>query len=205
MKSLLLAGLVCVGCQDNVATPFPPGLEPFEDVPLAPMPDGPFVEGLRIKSSDNDMIRVYARGFVTVPVDAMWEAAKSPTPNVSACKTSESTVTENDELQYEYSFLIHYIVHDVLTVEWDDQWRFGRIRDDLGMIKHQKVQGSDFITLSEGTIQVRATTDPDVSELLFVEHLDALMAGTGDVETGVRHNYDALVATAHGTPIPPCP
>ena len=29
--------------------------------------------------------------------------------------------------------------------------------------------------------------------------------GTGDVIEGVQHNYDALVATAHGTPIPPCP
>jgi hypothetical protein len=205
VKYLLLGCLVLAGCQDDVATPFPPGLEPFEDMPIAAQPDGPFAEGIRIKSSDGDVIRVYGRGFVTVPVDTMWAAAKSPIPNVSACKTSEAQVTEANQPQYEYSFLIHYIVHDILTVEWDDQWRFGRITDELGMIKHQKVQGSDFIDLSEGTIQVLATSDPGVSELLFVEHLDAIMAGTGDVETGVRHNYDALVATAHGTPIPPCP
>jgi hypothetical protein len=73
------------------------------------------------------------------------------------------------------------------------------------MIKHQKVQGSDFISLSEGTIQVLATEDPAVSELAFVEHLDAVSASTGDVLQGVQHNYDALVASAHGTPIPPCP
>jgi len=73
------------------------------------------------------------------------------------------------------------------------------------MIKHQKIQGSDFITLSEGTIQVLATSDPQVSELSFVEHLDALQATSGDVVQGVQHNYDALVATAHGQPIPPCP
>ena len=59
--------------------------------------------------------------------------------------------------------------------------------------------------LSEGTIQVLATTDPGVSELVFVEHLDAVMAGPSDVIEGVQHNYDALVATAHGNPIPPCP
>lgn len=169
------------------------------------MPDGPFVEGLRIKSSDSDFIRVYARGFVTVPIETMWAASKSPTPNISSCQTSESMVTENNEPQYEYSFLLHYIVHDILTVEWDDQWRFGLVDPELGMIKHQKVQGSDFIDLSEGTIQVLATADPGVTELAFVEHLDAVSAGTDQVEQGVRHNYDALVATAHGNPIPPCP
>ncbi len=205
MKYLALACLLCTACQDNVATPFPPGLEPFEDNVLPELPDGPFDEGLRIKSSDGDIIRVYARGFVTVPIEQMWQAAKSPVPNVSSCQTSESMVTEANEPQYEYSFLIHYIVHDILTVEWDDQWRFGLVLPDLGMIKHQKVHGSDFIDLSEGTIQVLATADPGVSELVFVEHLDAVSAGAGQVEKGVRHNYDALVATAHGTPIPPCP
>ncbi|NVB80556.1 MAG: hypothetical protein HOV81_19335 [Kofleriaceae bacterium] len=205
MKYLVLACVVLAACQDNVSTPFPPGLEPFEDNPIAAMPDGPFVEGLRMKSSDNDFIRVYARGFVTVPFDEMWAATKSPTPNISSCQTSESTFVENNEPQYEYSFLLHYIVHDILTVQWDDQWRFGRIDPELGMIKHQKVEGSDFIDRSEGTIQVLATADPGVTELVFVEHLEAVSAGTDQVEKGVRHNYDALVATAHGTPIPPCP
>jgi len=96
-------------------------------------------------------------------------------------------------------------VRDILTVEWDDQWRFGTITNDLDMIKHQKVQGSDFITLSEGTIQVLSTSDPGVAELSFVEHLDAVSASAADVVQGVQHNYDALVAAAHGAPIPPCP
>lgn len=205
VKYLALACLVCAACQDNVSTPFPPGLEPFEDNPLPALPDGPFVEGLRLQSSDGDVIRVYGRGFVTVPLEDLWQAAKSPTPNISSCQTSDATVTENNESQYEYSFLIHYIVHDILTVEWDDQWRFGLVLPDLGMIKHQKVQGSDFIDLSEGSIQVLATADPGVTELVFVEHLDAVSAGPSQVQNGMQHNYDALVATAHGTPIPPCP
>jgi hypothetical protein len=114
-------------------------------------------------------------------------------------------IMADNEAQYEFSFLIHYIVNDILTVEWDDQWRFGQVTDDLAMIRHQKIQGSDFVRLSEGTIQVLATSDPEVSELAFVEHLDATTATTSDVTQGVQHNYDALVAVAHGTPIPPCP
>lgn len=197
--------LALAGCQDDISTPFPAGLEPFEDNVVPALPDGPFDEQLRTASRSNDYIRIYARGFVQVPVDAMWEAAQAPAPNASECKTSSHSVMVGNEPQYDFSFLIHYIVDDILTVEWDDQWRFGRISDELGMIKHQKVQGSDFITLSEGTIQVLATADPGVSELVFVEHLDAVMAEGGDVLLAVQHNYDALVAVAHGNPIPPCP
>jgi hypothetical protein len=200
---LLVSSLVA--CQDNIDTPFPAGLEPFEDNKVAAQESGPFVETLRTATDDSDNIRVYGRGFVLVPPAELWAAAKHSAPNVSTCKTDEQSVTEANEPQYEYSFLVHYIVHDILTVEWDDQWRFGTIDETLGMIRHQKVQGSDFIRLSEGTIQVLATADPNVSELAFVEHLDAVQATTGDVLQGVQHNYDALVATAHGSPIPPCP
>lgn len=206
MHRAVLLLLALAGCQDDVTTPFPAGLEPFEDNIVPARPDGPFDEGLRTDARETDgVIQVYARGFVTVPFETLWQAAQSPEPNVSVCKTSSHSVTIGNEPQYDYSFLVHYVVNDILTVEWDDQWRFGRITAELGMIKHQKIQGSDFVALSEGSIQVLATSDPGVSELAFVEHLDAVMAGTDDVLQGVRHNYASLVAVGHGTPIPPCP
>ena len=65
--------------------------------------------------------------------------------------------------------------------------------------------GSDYIDLSEGTIEVLATADPEITELAFVEHLDATSAGISDVLRGVKHNYDALVALAHDAALPPCP
>jgi hypothetical protein len=205
----LLVVLFLTACQDNISTPFPEGLEPFEDNVVAPLPEGPFEEKLRTATGDKDYIRVYARGFVLVPPDVMWTVAKSAEVNKSTCKTDEQIITEGNEPQYEYSFLVHYVVHDFLTVQWDDQWRFGTVEvsetETIGMIRHQKVQGSDFIRLSEGTIQVLATADPNVTELAFVEHLDAVAATPGDVLQGVQHNYDALVATAHGVAIPPCP
>ncbi len=205
MRSLVVLSLALTGCQDDISTPFPAGLEPFEDNPLDARPDGPFDEVLRTTSRNDGQIQVYARGFVQVPFDTLWQAAQAPDPNVAVCKTTSHSVMVGNEPQYDYSFLVHYVVNDILTVEWDDQWRFGRISPELGMIKHQKIQGSDFVELSEGSIQVLATSDPDISELTFVEHLDAVMAETGDVLTAVQHNYDALVAVAHGNVIPSCP
>ena len=73
MKSALGVALLLAACQDNIATPFPEGLEPFEDNLVAPEPDGPFVETLRTATSSEDFIRVYARGFVLAGPDLLDE------------------------------------------------------------------------------------------------------------------------------------
>jgi hypothetical protein len=197
---------VLAACQHSVKTPFPPGLEPLED-DAAPDPADLYSETLSAITKDTNYSYVYARGYVQVDPATVWAAIESPAPNVAICSTSSNTVDVNNDPTYEYSFLVHYTENNVVTVQWDDQWRFGTIdtSDFFGMIKHQKVQGSSFITLSEGTIQLHATTDPAVSELQFVEHLDATMASSSDVLKNVQHNYASLVSVSHGGPVTPCP
>ena len=75
----------------------------------------------------------------------------------------------------------------------------------LAMSKHQKTAGSDFLTHSEGTAELRATDDPDVTELAFVEILEAAGGGDADVIKGIQHHYDALVSVSHGGPVTACP
>jgi hypothetical protein len=199
--------IVLAACQDNVATPFPPGLEPLDDNQV---PDSSEVtEVLRHETVSSGPINVHGRGYVLVAPGTLWALTKQPAAMIARCSTTEQRVTVDTDGAYEFSFLVHYIVRDILTVEWDDQWRYGVIEgtvDDpeLGMIRHQKTQGSDFIDVSEGTIQVLATDDPDVSELAFVEHLEAVSGGADDVLAGMQNNYDALVALAHGAAIPAC-
>lgn len=204
----LLIGWVVAGCQDNVTTPFPEGLEPLEDNPVdltTELGD----ETLLTASTGGDEVKVYGRGYVDIAPAQLWGLSKNPPAMAAVCSTDQQAYTEDDEPAYEYSFLVHYTVHNVVTVEWDDAWRYGVIEGNqdavkLGMIKHQKVQGSDFITTSEGTVQILATPDPEVSELAFVEHLEAISGGVGDVKAGMQHNYDALVALAHGQALPGC-
>lgn len=215
MKSLALVLLLAgAGCQDDISTPFPPGLEPLEDNPVPTQQGGNRTEMLQVMTSDGDEIKVYGRGYVLVAPADVWAASKNPEANVAVCSTNQQQITPNNDPSYEFSFLVHYVVNNILTVEWDDQWRWGTIQDGtgsgsdaafFGMIKHQKTQGSSFITLSEGTIQVTATDDPAVTELAFVEHLGSVGGGVDDVLKGVQHNYAALVAVSHGNPIPPCP
>jgi hypothetical protein len=201
-------GLTTAACQDNVATPFPPGLEPLEDNEVADVAG--YDEVLRTVMLDASEIRIHGRGFIHVSPGVLWSLMKMPDAMVARCSTDERMVQPGNEPDYEHSFLVHYIVRDILTVEWDDQWRYGVIAGTVdaprfGMVRHQKVQGSDFIYSSEGTIQLLATDDPQVSELAFVEHLDAISGSAADVTRGMQDNYHRLRALARGAPDPGCP
>lgn len=207
----LVALVALGGCQDNVTTPFPEGLEPFSDGDVPSSLRKPGGEELQTKvESIGGKISAYGRGLVLAPPAALWAASKMPEAMVARCNTSRHAITPDTEPSHELSFLVHYFVDDVLNVEWDDQWR-GDVVDGtsdapaLVMMKHQKVQGSDFIYLSEGSVLLRATDDPGETELWFVEHLHAISGSTDQVLRGMIDNYDALVAIVHEQPIPPCP
>jgi hypothetical protein len=200
-----LLGALLGACQDDITTPFPEGLEPFDDDAVARDLEPPSGETLVTASTDADFIRIYGRGFVLAPLEVVYASAHDPEVMVAACSTTSQTITPDNEPQYELSFLVHYFVNEIVNVEWDDQWRGGTITPELVVTKHQKTQGSDFITLSEGTVTLLATDDPEITEVQFVEHLDAVSATTDDVLEGVRHNYDALVASSHSLGVPPCP
>jgi len=208
MRALWFA-VVLAGCQDDISTPFPPGLEPFDDDGVPASLDGTVQETLSHSSSKTDFVRAYGRGFIFEPVATVYAAGHDPQVMIAACSTTSQTVTLDTEPEYELSFLVHYFVDDILDVEWDDQWRGDVVTGtpdapDLVMVKHQKIQGSDFITLSEGTVELLSTEDPAITEVRFVEHLDAVSAGEGDVLEGMQSNYDRLLAVAHGNPIPSC-
>lgn len=209
MKYLLFA-VALTSCQDAISTPFPAGLEPFPDDAENQSLDGTVVEALAVKSTDDPIILAYGRGFIFAPPAEVYAVTHDPEVMLAACSTTSHTVVAENQPEYELSFLVSYFVDDILNVEWDDQWRgdvvVGTLETpELVMIKHQKTEGSDFISLSEGTVQLLATDDPAITEVRFVEHLDALMASEGDVIEGMQSNYDRMLAVAHGNPLPACP
>ncbi len=209
MKYLLIA-LALVGCQDDISTPFPSGLEPFPDDAENQTLDGTVVEALSVTSTAEPIIMAYGRGFIFAPPAEVYALSHDPEVMLAACSTTSHSVVAENEPNYELSFLVSYFVDNIVNVEWDDQWRgdvvVGTLEDpELVMIKHQKTEGSDFISLSEGTVQLLSTEDPAITEVRFVEHLDALMASEGDVIAGMQSNYDRMLAIAHANPLPPCP
>jgi hypothetical protein len=210
VATLVLALASLAGCQDNVATPFPPGLEPLEDNRVPDATGTPTEELRSLQGRSGDTEQAHGRGFVFIDPATLWQLSKDPDAMVARCRTNSQTVTLGGDPMYELDYVVHYVVNDIVTVEWDDQWRYGVIEGTtdapvLGMIRHQKIQGSDFINVSEGTIQVLATDDPNISELAFVEHLDAISGNADDLLEGMQDNYARLVALAHGLPRPGCP
>jgi hypothetical protein len=201
--------LALAACQENVITPFPPGLEPFDDSEAPGNLPTPAAEELLTTSSSDGMIRAYGRGLVLAPPSALWTLAKLPEAMMARCNTDQQTLTPDNEPAHEMSFLVHYVVNDILTIEWDDQWRGDILAGtadapEFVRLKHQKVAGSSFIYSSEGTVEIHATEDPAATELWFVEHLDAISGSTDQVIGGMRDNYTALLELAHDRAIPPC-
>jgi hypothetical protein len=207
MRSLALFALVA--CQHHTTTPFPPGLEPLEPDPV-PEQQPPYTETIATQSAQPDYIHVYGRGYVLAPPAIVWHAAMQPTSIEAVCSTNAQAATAVVDPAYELVLLVHYTVTNVVTVEWDDQWRFGTVEGTpgaptLAMIRHQKIAGSSYITRSEGTIEITATPDPAATEVAFVERLDAVGGTAGDVTKNMTHDFAAIAASAHGNPIPPCP
>ena len=61
MKLVAVLLAVSAGCQSNVKTPFPPGLEPLEDNPVVL---AAVEEGLVTKTTDSPYVKIYGRGYV---------------------------------------------------------------------------------------------------------------------------------------------
>jgi len=206
----MCGSIVAAGCQDDVTTMFPAGLEPLEDNAAPEPPGGPSSEELMLVSSDGEHKWVHGRGFIQVAPALVWAASKDPERVAADCDTTRHMATTGVEPAYEYGFQMHYEVDDVLDVAWDELWRYGTIEGvveapTFAIIRYQKVFGSDFITTLEGSAIILATDVPDRTELEFVEHLTALGGSVDNMKRSMQRRFDILSAVVHDQPVPVCP
>lgn len=207
MRVLALAAACALvaACQDDITTVFPPGLEPLEDN-RAPPVDG--TETLRYDSADGDRKRLHGRGVILAPPGVVWAASKDPERMAARCATSRHRAEVGVEPQYEYGFAMHYEVDEIVTVAWDEHWRYGTIlgtpaAPDLAIIRYQKVFGSDFISLLEGSILLEASGDGH-TEVQLIEHLTAIGGSLDQMRGSMSRRFAMLRAVAHGDPEPGC-
>jgi hypothetical protein len=208
MRYALAMVLVLAACQDDITTVFPDGLEPLEDN-TAPVPQaGAGVEELLTVATEGDPKVVHGRGLIAAPPALVWAAAKDP-EHLYSCATTRHSAMVGVEPQYEYGWKFHYEVDEIITVAWDELWRFGTITGtpeapELAIIRYQKVFGSDFITLIEGSIILRAA-EAGATDIEFIEHLAAVRGATSDMAASMRNRFHTLVELGHGRPAPGCP
>ena len=213
MRTVTLCILMgTAGCFGNSTTEFPPGLEPLETDNVPQQEGGAYTETLVMQDQPfTTYNNVHGRGYILAPPGVVWAASKTPDAMDQGCAETRHSSTVGDEPQYEYSFDMHYEVDEVITVSWDEQWRYGTITGTPemptdAMVRYQKVSGTDFIKILEGSVQLfPAPNDANVTMVEYIEHVNAQSFSTSDTHKSMQQRFNVMAALAHGQPAPPCP
>lgn len=210
----ILPGVLSVvllgACWGNTTTAFPAGLEPLEDNE-APAQDGDYTETLEFAAGEKPSYTwVHGRAYFLETPATVWAAIKDGELLADNCSTPTFSVETVDDPDYELALVVSYFVDDIINVSWDEDWRFGTVEGtpeapELAMIRYQKVFGSELIQLIEGSLQVLATDDPEVTELALIEHVAAAGGTADDMRLSMQHRFESLLAVIRGDELPPCP
>ena len=186
-----LVGVLVMGCFSDVETPFPPGLEPLEEG-MAPAPapvDGdPYPETVTMVRAFAPYTprthAVHARGYVRAPVVDVWAALRDPDVGADRRTFREWSTTYDVEPEYDYSYVIHSVIENVIVVEYDVTWRHGVVlgtleAPTLASARYQKTAGSAAIDALQGSVVLT------------------------EVERFPRDMSAELVIRAHGGELPP--
>jgi hypothetical protein len=195
---------------EDTSSIYPEGLAPLaENTAPAPTPveGDPWPEQLSmVTDGEAEPMWVHARGYIQAPVSAVWAALATPEVVVDRRVVGEWTVQEDDPPRYDVGFLLHYLVYDVVTVEFDLQWDQAVVEGTLDAplqvaARMEKVDGTVFISLMECSVLLIEVAD-GVTEVQLVYQLES---ATGEIEPAgayVTDLFESLKAVAHGEPLP---
>lgn len=207
--SLMAACLLLAGCWGNKEVEFPTGLEPL-DVNTAPWPEPSggedYPETLEIVSGDDEWLWAHARGYVHANLRDSWEALRDPEVNVDRRRVAEWEVSWDVPQDHDYCYRIHVLVEDLITLEWDLDYKHGVINGTLEEpevvgIRWFKSEGSSFIDMQAGSIAAYELED-DVTALEIVYWLDATATTEEDLTQYLADLFGDLVAHVNGEPLP---
>ncbi len=204
LVTILCIGLT-VGCYGNETTVFPEGLDPLEDNTAEAPSLGS--ETISIVSGRNrDFFWVHGVGYVGQDASTVWQAMTTPEVVASRRTDPNFDILPEVEPQYEVSFGLVYTVKNIITVKWQENWRFGVLEAEeekpvFATGRYQKVWGTEAISLLEGSLLV-TQIEPGITEIQLIEHLNAIQAGTGDLEQGMQDRFDSILAHSYGDPLP---
>jgi hypothetical protein len=206
-----LGALLLAGCQSNVSTPAPPGLEPL-DTCRAPWPEA--VEGdahpERIETIEGYMddggVFSHARGFLHASPGDVFKAMKDPEVLTDRRQIDKWSVTWNVEPEYQVSFKTHCVANRFITVEWDMLWRMGVTEGTEDAPEKifevaRKVQGSSFVERAQHSFVVSKVED-NVTSLEIVVQGKGSTISPEDMTKSAQDQFDSLVARVHGRPLP---
>lgn len=192
-----------VACGDGKVVEFPAGLEPLEPI-VADCPSGAD-DAVTTESGETDeWTWTHGCGAVRAPYAAVVAAVRDPDVGVDRRKVAEYTVTWDVEPEYEVSYAVATIVHDLVDVEYTLTWRHGDVTDGEGATRWRMTETDPFVSLIEGSVTtLQDADDPDLTWLHVVYHVDAPAQMNPDVtRTFVEDLHASVAAVAAGEPLP---
>jgi hypothetical protein len=197
-----------LGCPGNTTTEFPPGLAPLGEnraPPIDGTDDDPHPERSSLVSGGGDHDWAHARGFIKRPLLDVWAALCDPQVVYERRQTDRQEYMPQEDPAYDHLYIISYGIDGLITIEWDEEWRYGMVEGgtepSLALVRYQKIWGSEYLDLVEGSILVRAVTS-DVSEIEIIKNMKAFSKDEGDVKLMVSDMFEDVLAASHGLPTP---
>ncbi|HCH64790.1 MAG: hypothetical protein CL927_05075 [Deltaproteobacteria bacterium] len=166
---LVFFSAVITGCNRDIKSPFPAGLEPLE-ANKASWPSGAgYPEQLSCRSGTaeeadlGEYTWVHCKTYVNHSIEAVFDAYQRPRVMTDRRAVNEIDVEWDVEPAYEVSYKVSHVVYDPITVEFDYTWRHGDVdgyEDEFteAGTRWQKTFGTEFIELIRGSIR---TTEVD--------------------------------------------
>ena len=185
-------------CTEDVKLEFPEGLEPLEEIQVD-LPAGtsadPYPQELNLSSGETDEYAwVQARGYLHQDIISGWEKIRDPEVYIDIDEVTEYTIDDVSSDLYDYVFVVHNSVDNIITVAFDVEWRHGALSGDVNdpgivAIRWQKTEGTEHIGLLEGSLQFFPANDADgqpMEDILEVQFIYYLKATLDQAENSVR-------------------
>ena len=185
-----LSIFVFSACNTETKLEFPEGLAPLQEMQVE-LPIGsstePYPQEINlISETTEEYTWVQARGYLHQDLLSGWTKIRDPEVYVDINEVTTYTVDEVSSDLYDYVFVVHNEVEDIITVNFDTEWRHGALSGDISdpqgvAIRWQKTEGTNHISLLEGSLQFFPVEDDagetveNIIEVQFVYHLAATL------------------------------
>ena len=209
--------LLCSGCfLEQKEIDVPPGLEAL-DVMKIESPHSLGVESFHSISGEatDPQGEAYGwaqgRGYLHGSIEQVWAAIREPEVYINLGEVTSYEIEELSSSQYDYLFRVWNYVENIVTVEFENEWRHGVtlgsvVEPEQVAIRWEKTSGTEFILSLNGSIKLidqGALEDgTPVTEIQVIEHLQSTL----DQETNALNYVDGLwlrwQAAIHGNEIP---
>jgi hypothetical protein len=219
----LLFAFALTGCFGNNATPFPDGLEPWEEpnaaVRAPATASDPCPETLTFANrrwidpaSGRNVLSVHARACIQAPVATVFQAARDPQTGRDPTTTQAFRVVGYDtETAYRWSYQTHVTANTTFAVtpEFDLMWRHDVVEGTeqqplVTATRWQKTFGSELLEVIEGSLVLgQAVEGADFTEVQYQYHLAAPTSNHQTVQDYLTVIFGRLRDRAHGVALSP--